>query len=77
MADNNDDDTLLFAYESDVRLMDLPKHGPSVQEVESIQTLMSLEMLIGRGAMLVAVLLVVNEVTTGQSLPEQLVAFFS
>lgn len=57
------------------RSMDLPKHGPSAQQVEATQTLLSLEMLIGRGAMLMAVILMATELATGSSLPEQLATF--
>ena len=60
-----------------IRSMDLPKHGPSAEQLETAKTLMSLEMLVGRGAMLVAVVLMATELTTGHSLPEQVSAFFS
>ena len=60
-----------------LRSMDLPKHGPSAEQMETTEAMMSIEMMLGRGAMLLAVVLAATEVTTGRSLPEQLSVLFS
>ncbi|CAB9521630.1 expressed unknown protein [Seminavis robusta] len=56
--------------------MDMPRHGPTAQEIQSAKLLMSMEMTIGRGAMMVAVLLMGTELVTGMSLPEQVSHLF-
>ena len=60
-----------------LRSMDLPKHGPSAEQIQTTKALMSVEMMLGRGAMILAVILAATEVTTGRSLPEQLSSLFS
>jgi hypothetical protein len=53
--------------------MEMPtKHGPTANEMESAQLLMSMEMTLGRAAMLLAVVFMATELTTGMSLPQQL-----
>lgn len=53
--------------------MELPRHSPS----QGAKALQSLEAIAGRGAMIAALALMVTEVTTGMSLPEQLSKFLS
>ena len=60
-----------------LRKMEMPKHGPSREEIQNAKFLISLEMTIGRGAMLLAVLLMAMELSTGMSLPEQIFNFLS
>jgi hypothetical protein len=53
--------------------MEIPsKHAPTANQIESAQFLVSMEMTVGRAAMLVAVLFMATELTTGMSLPQQL-----
>ena len=60
-----------------LQAMDLPRHGPSASEKETAKMLESLEAMIGRVAMLAALVLMTTELTTGMSLPEQLSKLYS
>jgi len=57
--------------------LEIPRHvRPTVTEIENAKVLMSLEAVLGRGAMLAAIVLMTTEITTGMSLPEQLSKLF-
>lgn len=78
LSEDTQDFAVLTPLEiSSLRSMDLPKHGPSAEQMETTEAMMSMEMMLGRGAMLLAVVLAATELTTGRSLPEQLSALFS
>ena len=51
--------------------LELPRHTPSQQQQQPTAT-ESVEMMLGRGSMVAAFALVVNEMVTGQSLPDQI-----
>lgn len=50
--------------------LELPRHTPSQQRQPTATE--SVEMMLGRGSMVAAFALVVNEMVTGQSLPDQI-----
>jgi hypothetical protein len=52
--------------------LEIPRHVES--DLAKAKMVMSLEMLLGRAAMVASVALFVGEMTTGQSLPDQLSA---
>ena len=70
------DDTADFEVPSSqllLREMDVPKHArPSVQDVENVKRMSSLEMAVLRLALLGSTVLFVNEVISGLSSSEQL-----
>ena len=52
--------------------LELPRHTPSQQQQQQPTATESVEMMLGRGSMVAAFALVVNEMVTGQSLPDQI-----
>jgi len=57
-----------------LRLMEIPKHGPSQAELQTAKVLMTAEMILGRTAMAMALVFLLTEVTTGKSLIEQILS---
>ena len=54
--------------------LELPMHSTVVKTVEPTTLLSSMEVALGRAAMIAAVVLLANEIATGQSLPDQVIA---
>jgi len=55
---------------------DLPRHSPDQQTISRLRLLEDTEMMLGRVAMIAALVLFSVELTTGQSLPYQIGSFF-
>lgn len=54
---------------------DLPRHSPSKEEVEQAQLVWDTELFLGRIAMMISMVLLVEEVSTGLSFSDQLAQF--
>ena len=58
------------------RAMDLPKHSPPRELLQRQKAMLDAELLVGRAAMVAALVLFVNEFFTGDSMLEQVTSLF-